>query len=46
MSEIVTLVQTGGAVAFTVIAWYLERRERLKLERKFEDCLRHLSGKR
>ncbi len=44
--EIVQLVQDGGTIAFTVIAWYLERKERIKLEKKLEDCLKSERGKR
>lgn len=46
MAQLIELVETGGAVAITVIVWWLERGERLKLERKFEDCLKRLGSKR
>jgi len=44
MGEIVSIVQSGGAVAITVIVWWLERKERLKLERRLEECLKRAAG--
>lgn len=39
-SELVNFVSNAGIAGLTLILWYLERQERLKLEVKLEDCLR------
>lgn len=39
------VIRQGGIAAFCIILWWLERRERIKLTEKLDDCIdRHSRG--
>lgn len=40
IDQILTLVEHAGLAGMSTVLWWLERKERLKLEMKLEDCLR------